>query len=558
MVAARPAVAGAGAAWVPNEAFPLKIRATKGNTMSTCIIGGGLAGIALAVNLKLAGVEDEVLLITDGNPSNTRMAGQRYRSRVVGHSGDPVERLVELFAARNDGVATPAMQTFAVLSVAEIARWISLQPRNFHVDLPPLAHEDCVDWFGPQVGAANAAGFGRGNLLMQWLGEFADGLGIRTLQGTVTALRMQSNRIEHVVATIRRSDGALESHALGADHYVLAGGNPGGRMFHSTNVEIQRSPHELVWRAGLKLCDLHLIMFHIFGNCDRHGHARVGCFETDLLDACRIYLPGKDGRYDYLDEETTALLGKHKAHYRFDEISKRIIEHGGVVRIAFPDQTDKFARVSHHYSHLAVETVDGVAVTGASNLFAIGDAAGTGYWCGHRVRYPGVALPNCLVGAALACDALMRRRHASHRVTQEALPFAPTDVSLVQMAGSAERLKQINTRGVFGYTFSPDPEGACLEWIDALTTIWAVVDGCDPLLEISLATAFSCHDAASGHPPVVAVRRSDLAHRFDLSRCESGGPCSDRRLAKSTYHLDEPGLTNDHQSTIQNLIRTVC
>ncbi|VVD59280.1 hypothetical protein PCO31110_00015 [Pandoraea communis] len=484
--------------------------------MSVCIIGGGLAGIALSINLKMSDLDEEVVLVTDARPSNTRVAGQRFRNRVAHQTGDRVEQLEKLFADRNGGVVTDAMKRFALLSVSELSRWLSLNPADHGIDLPPLDFDDEPTWFGPQLGRPNEWGNARGFALMQWLSELAKGLGVRTVQGTVTRLSRQADIIEHVTVQTKQPDGSIGRNLLRADTYVLAGGNPGGALFQSTNVEIRHSPHELAWEAGLSLTDLDLTMFHILGNCDRAGAARVGCFETDVLDQATIYLRSASGHFDVLDEETTHLLAQHQAHYQFAEISKRFIRHGGVVRIVFPDQTEKLGRVSHHYSHMGIETHDGFTVAGMRNLFAVGDAAGTGYWCGHKVRFPGVALVNCIVGAALVNDAVARRAAATRAIEWEAVTVDSRNSGPAESAMGGRNLKEINTSGLFDFAFGSDPEAGTLAWADALTTVWKRTDGVNPLLEISLACAFACHDVASGGWPQAAIGRSDLVERVHL------------------------------------------
>jgi hypothetical protein len=243
--------------------------------------------------------------------------------------------------------------------------------------------------------------------------------------------------------------------------------------------------------------------------------ARVGCFETDVLDKATIYLRGPSGQYDLLDEETTRLLSQHQAHYQFAEISKRFIKHGGVVRMLFPDQTEKLGRVSHHYSHMGIETEDGVAVAGVHNLLAVGDAAGTGYWCGHRVRYPGVALANCLVGAALASDALLSRPRASRTVEWESAPAGTPGVMETISPRADRALKEINTSGLFDFAFGLDPEAGCLAWVEELTRVWEQTEGTNPLLEISLACAFACYDVSLGKTPQAAVGSCDITARID-------------------------------------------
>jgi len=483
--------------------------------MSICIIGGGLAGMALSINLKLAGVQEEVVLVTDAKPSNTRVAGQRYRNRIAREAGDSVTQLENLLASRNGGVVTSAMKCFAALSVSEISRWLHLNPADFNVDLPSLEYEDQESWFGPQMGQPNEWGNARGMALMQWLAAFAAGLGVLTVRGVVTNIVRQDAKITNVTVVTRQADGALSAQTLHADDYVFAGGNPGGSLFQSTNVEIQHTPHELAWLAELKLNDLHLTMFHILGNCDRSGTARVGCFETDALNHATIYLRGPSGEWDLLDEETTALLSQHKAHYHFTEISKKFIRHGGVVRVVFPDQTEKSGRVSHHYSHMGIDTHDGFTVAGMRNLFAVGDAAGTGHWCEHRVRFPGVALANCLVGAALVSDKLSSRSAASQTVRWETASVADAGIT-AEVPKADKALREINTLGIFDFAFGAEPESGCLAWIEALGKMWERTERSSPLLEISLACAFACYDVSLGKTPASAVGREDLTNRIGM------------------------------------------
>ncbi len=107
------------------------------------------------------------------------------------------------------------------------------------------------------------------------------------------------------------------------------------------------------------------------------------------------------------------MLREHKAHYHFPEIVQRFREKGSVVGLHFKDDQNRYlldktgkprielAGLSHHYSHMSIPTSDGVAIAGLDNGFAVGDAAGTGHWFDHKVRFPGTALANCLVGAEM-------------------------------------------------------------------------------------------------------------------------------------------------------------
>ncbi len=456
--------------------------------MPVCIIGGGLAGQAAAAKILIENPQAKVVILNDGGPGNSTLAGQRYRTRVRDSRKSGLDSFVEMLAARNDGQETKPMRQFAKTSIDETKFWQNLEPSKLGVDLPSLTSTDSPEWFGPQFGTGNAVGSGHGRSATNWFKKLAKGLGATTMEGSVTALNRRPNYIESINLQTR----AGQQMRIAAEHFVLAGGSIGGRMFESTNVPIQNSPQELAWEAGFGLVDATKFMFHIMGNVGKDGTSRPGCLETDNLDQAQVYLPIEVGSdKENLDKYTTNLLRDHKAHYKFPEISRLFISRGGKCRISAPNGKSLQAQVAHHYSHLGVETDDGIAVTGVSNLSAIGDASGTGFWSGNQVRFPGTALDNCLVGAAL----LAKQSPGNWSDPAVILPIAeqataPTGDTTHQ----AKLLRQINTSHLFDIEFGDRPRQSASNWVAALE----VTELESTIAQISLATARSCFDEQSG------------------------------------------------------------
>ncbi len=162
------------------------------------------------------------------------------------------------------------------------------------------------------------------------------------------------------------------------------------------------------------------------------------------------------------------------------------------------DGNQRWGSVSHHYSHLGVATADGVTVAGVGNLYAVGDAAGTGHWCGHHVRFPGVALANCLVTAKLAAQHVTRTGPGMRDVRRTAPDLdgdRPIDRRL--LLRQEKRLRTLNTEAVLNYEFGSDQAGAAGRWLDRLTDLSkrSVIITND-LYELSVLTALACSRVA--------------------------------------------------------------
>lgn len=468
--------------------------------MSVCVVGSGLSGMAAAVRMKLADRSSTVVVISKRSGSNTRVAGQWYRSRAAG-SGEPAtSEVLGLLGSRNEGETTTGMRQFAHHAPREVHWWANFDPAAWGLNLPKLTSQDQSAWFGPQFGAADALGKPRGADVLRWFTSVAEELGIEIVRGDVVELYCTGGSVQGVLVEEPGGEEARR-YVVRADAYVLAGGSPGGRMFLSTNARIDHSSQELAYRAGLKLTDASLFMFHILGNCADDGSPRTGCVETDLLAGGQVYLRDSvSGQYTIYDEHTTQLLAAHQAHYHFPEIARRFLSHGGVVTVVLPNGEQIWGRVSHHYSHLCVATTDGVAVPGVDNLFVVGDAAGTGTWSGHRIRFPGVALANCLLTAARVAQHVRHAKLGYGPVRWA--PFngrdGPARNDRRELRREENHLRQINTGALLAYQFGDDHSHAAEAWLDQLLQLDRPEGSADQnLFELSVLTAIACRQVST-------------------------------------------------------------
>lgn len=371
--------------------------------MSVCIIGDGLAAHATAMEMKIANPTLGITMIGKQNSENqTQIAGMRLRTRIANSNDDPYQQLIELFASRNNNVITDQMKHFASISRDKVEFWQKFDNHD------PLPFHDSKELFGPQWGNSNAAGLGRGLDVLRWFKRNAVKLGIEYRQAEIQKVFVNNGSVDGLIALNQQTDTEGKYLEIYADQYVFAGGTPGGSMFKSTNKATKFTPQELLFEAGLPIIDSSLIMTHPFGRLKNDKTPTHGCFETDNLQNAVVVFP--DGT---IDEATTTMLREHKAHYHFPEIVQRFREKGSVIELHFKDDQNRYlldktgkprielAGLSHHYSHMSIPTSDGVAIAGLDNGFAVGDAAGTGHWFNHKVRFPGTALANCLVGAEM-------------------------------------------------------------------------------------------------------------------------------------------------------------
>lgn len=468
-----------------SEAFPIPDQTIDTiHNHDTLVVGAGLAGLATALRLKRSEPDRDVVVLEKPAPqSNTQIAGQRYRYGIAGKRQDPTSEINHLLASRNSGELTPQMAQFTGLAVQEMNYWQS-QP-DF------MDSHDRPDWFGPQWGAANRAGKGRGRAVIDWFRQQAATEGIPIVAADIQDIDTSDGQVNYLSG---KTKAGYEAFA-GSD-IVLAGGNACGRLFLSTNKDIANSVQELTFANGIPLVDSTLHMIHPFGNCDSEGRPRLGCFETDELVGAKVYLGGTATK-NMLDTETTALLEAHQAHYHFPAIAKRFREHGSVVGLELPDGSSTQARVSHHYGHLGIETTDGVSVAGIGNLYAIGDASGIGYWTNHKERFPGFALVKCLTDAALVTASLQAKDTKQTPVTLADLqPVRGGTTNKNEVAA----LKQLNTRHLDSWLSAADADtktAVASAWTEALSG--ASFGGGSVLHALSSAIAFAHKQVGGGN-----------------------------------------------------------
>lgn len=469
--------------------------------MSVCIIGAGLSGLALAIKLKLQQSTLDVLVVSNRKSGNTVMAGQRFRPRVARDREDEREALVRLLQCRNNMVRTHAMERYADAALEELRFWTNLKPRDLGIDFDRLSWEERPEWFGPQWGRTNAGGNGRGKDVLQWLLRIAGGLGVAFLYGTALRINRSSSRIESIAVDVQG-----RVNLIGADFFVLAGGSIGGTIFHSTNVPIRYSPQHLLYEAGLDMVGSTLNMFHILGHSNSSGSTKVGCFETDRLSSADIFLRNDaTGEFSIYDQMTTALLREHKAHYHFDDIARRFLAHGGVAQVRHSDESIEYGRVSHHYSHMAARTLDGVRVWDTENLFSIGDAAGTGYWSGFQVRFPGAALTNCLVTAKYAASGICE--HATNRMRRVQISVGRTIGTDIELPEIEKLVRDTNTKFLLDISYvSASPAEVAVDWCNTLVALRYETRVPHASMEISLRLAkiFRSHCGALKEPIILS------------------------------------------------------
>lgn len=452
----------------------------------TVILGGGLAGMAAALRLKSLDPDHEILIVDkEVTQSNSLLAGQRYRAGIAGKRFNAHEELIESLA--NQGETTPQMSRFAQLAIDELAYWPTREGFVGSTDRP--------EWFGPQWGTANKAGGGRGRSVMNWLRTTCLEEGVRFAGGEVGGLHREEQQI--VSATI--NDGG-EVFELAGSNFVLAAGSTAGSLFNSTNRLIDRSSHELAYKAGLSIVGSTTHMFHPFGKASPSGRVLRGCYETDALANTQVYLDVFSDQ-PQLDAETTELLREHQAHYHMPEIVQRFRRYGAIVLLVDPAGGSRLARANHHYTQLGVSTTDGVRSAEVDNLYAVGDASGVGYWTNGKVRLPGLALTKCLVDARLVGEQLADQRHQTTRLTRITSRPVRAGESVRQ---TGEKLRSINTQYLERFDAATDGQERKVQaaaWVDELQDVDGDLER--SLLEFSLQVARAHQQTAEGISDIV-------------------------------------------------------
>jgi len=370
--------------------------------MSTILIGGGIAGLAAAIKIKLKHPREQVTIIDRPN-SNSQISGQRYRQRVAHMTGGNDAAVLDILKQKTGGNVTEGMRLIASKGDEELEFWQTLEVSSLTKSkvIGNLPYAENPHWFGPKFGG-NVPNAGR--VAIDWFRSLANAMGVDLINSAVKDIEIIQDEIVGLIA--ENKDGTSRYRA---SNYIFAGGNPGGAMFNSTNKRILNTPQELLVSKGLGIVGAHSFMLHPFGRAKIDGIPLMGCYETDALAGHEVYIGDGQGDFPYRDIETEELLRSHKAHYEFEGIMKRFTHNGGLVRLKHPDQDSyHYARVAHHYSQIGIATTENyVSVQGLNNAHAIGDTATINRYTGGSVRIPGLALTACLVDADIVSNVLV-------------------------------------------------------------------------------------------------------------------------------------------------------
>ena len=447
--------------------------------MSTVIVGNGISGLVCAVYLKTSCPDHNVVVIDHPGSSNSKLSGQRYRTRIAGLTDTSSFCSTEFFP----GADVQRLQEFFSLGAQVIHDLTS--GKVVLVDGSSLLVHDRPEWFGPQLGRTTAEGRGMGASVLAWLRSAATAAGVRFIRGEVTQVTVgPQRRIESGLCMC--DDG--NAYSIFAEQWVVASGCPSGSLFHSTNAENRSTLMVDLVTAGFPVRDAATYMLHMAGICDADGQSKRGCHETDLLQDHEVFLQDVTGAFTIRSDHITTLLRQHRAHYHFKAICREIIAHGGVAMYA-RDGKAKYGRVMHHYSHIGLDTIDGVSIGRGSNVLAIGDACGIGHWLGSSERLPGTALIHCLATARKAAEILARGTGAASTVDLE--PCRNLAATLAYRQPDDLNLKDLNTSGL--YAFVLGELDACRRWRDDVDELCARPEHkSDRLLILSRLIAQSC------------------------------------------------------------------
>lgn len=399
---------------------------------STIVVGAGLAGLVTALKIKESDDNQNVTVIDKPQrQSNTQIAGQRFRAGISHRREDAQAEILEVLAQQNDGLRTSNMETFSTIAAVELSEW----PQK--IGFPGLRDEK--HWFGPQWGQPNAANNGRGLSVLRWLENACISQGIKVVTGSVENIAIEEGIVQSLGVENERRQFELQ-----ANNYVLANGSVGGSLFESTNRNITGSAPEIAYSAGIPLTGFGAHMIHPFGRSSEDGQHRIGCHETDALKDGKVYLLDNDNKKIH-DSYITALLANNEAHHNFREICERLAFYSLRAIVVLPDGREIFTKMSHHYSHIGIDTEDGVKTKTVDNLYAVGDASSIHFWTEGQTRLPGFALSRCLVDAQLVADHVQAR--SSHAQIQ---PITQVIASKkFADRGVSKKLKEINTKHLF-------------------------------------------------------------------------------------------------------------
>lgn len=443
---------------------------------TTIIVGAGLAGLATALKIKeFDNTQNVTVIDKPQKQSNTQIAGQRFRAGISHIREDVQTEVLEVLTQQNDGIQTTDMEIFSATLAKELVKWPKM------TGFPGL--QDEKRWFGPQWGRPNAANNGRGLSVLRWLEKACLSRGVTFATGCVDSISVEDGAVEGL-----NIESGGQHFELQANNYILANGSVGGSLFESTNRDISRSASELAFSAGVPLVGFSGHMIHPFGRSSADGRHHIGCHETDALRGGDVYLLTEDGKKVH-DTRITALLANNEAHHNFREICERLAFYSFRAAVVLPDGSEVFTKMSHHYSHIGVDTEDGVKVNDIENLYVAGDAGSIHFWTEGQTRLPGFALSKCIVDAALIAEHIQNSPSSRQvRPVRQAVSVhaKPNDLLI------RKKLKQINTKHLFkGFNSSADIP---LSWIDELLSERVSLGG-SALFDLSTQAADTCAES---------------------------------------------------------------
>lgn len=474
------------------------------------IFGGGLAGLALAISVQEELRGWQVTLVDKRFPqSNTQLSGMRFREGVANRRTRSAEEILELFTRRTGAGPSTLMEKFAEAAAVELRRWES-RP-DF------VGSDDRPDWFGPQWGAPNRAGKGRGKSTLDWLRRVAKQSGVTVEAGELRRLHVHRGSITGAEVAVER-DGVRVREVQHASAYVLANGTSTGLLFESTNRTIDWAAHEVAFASGLPLVGATVHMIHPFGNADSTGAPRIGCLETDLLAGAEVHVSQRDGTFRE-HPRLTELLAKHEAHYHFPDIVRELSAAGGTTRLHLPDLRQLTATVAEHYYHMGVEAEeDGVSIAGTDNGFAVGDASGIVAWTDYQERFPGFALTKCLIDARVVTELLSAGRSgAGAGVGWEAAMDVSMDASIddedkarSEVVPAVRKVNSSWLRRIVSAGSKADQASAACDWAEQAMVLSAGAPGVH-VAELSFGIAMAHVRRFAGMREPIRVKRLGVA-----------------------------------------------
>lgn len=419
--------------------------------MSTIVVGEGVSGLISAIYIKKHDCNHEVVIISNGEPSNSKIAGQRYRTRWNLYTEFD---WVNQYYSEIDDPRLPRDFYCKGLSVIN-----DLFHHN-KINNKSILHTDQPSWFGPQIGDVNSKGQGKGGSVISWLKNYASKLGVKFYPGCVKHMEWNGSELKFIF--VAKGE---KTFKLSANYYIISTGSPSGSLFNSTNVPNSNTLFFDLVDHGVKTQDEEIFMLHMAGKCTVSGKPKFGCYETDLLEGYKVYLKSKNNEFDHYNDFITTCLKTHSAHNHFHEICQTILKSGGIAKYR-KGEHEFYAKVMHHYSHLSLRTSNGVKISGLNNVYGTGDVVGMKYWLGSKTRLPGTALMQCLVSGLKSSEEIIySNKGAKNCRISNTIAEHQYDIN----KDPNPHLKHINDLGLYSFILKSSTD--CGDWVKKLELV---------------------------------------------------------------------------------------